>query len=279
MWAGYWWIGAMVGAGLWAGAQAADVRTARDAVGPDASYPTWKNDPRFQGDIFTFVRVKYHVDGRYGFGHTRERWAIDFPDSDLNFSFRLGQMSSMRVNPDGRVLELTDKALFDHPFIYLVEPGRLTFADDELIVLRRYLLNGGFLMVDDFWGDGEWRNFETELKRLFPERKVVDLSMEHPIFHCVFDLKAAPQVPGLPWGKNSQATGITWEPNHGPGAEQVHYRAILDDKERIMVMICHNTDLGDGWEREGDDEYYFKEFSEKKSYPMGINIIFYSMTH
>ena len=102
--------------------------------------------------------------------------------------------------------------------------------------------------------------------------------MDHPIFHCVFDLKEKPQVPGAPEGIQSEFTGITYE-RHGPGCEQVHYRAILDDKGRIMVMLCHNTDLGDGWEREGESEYYFREFSEKKAYPLGINIVVYAMTH
>jgi len=114
---------------------------------------------------------------------------------------------------------------------------------------------------------------------VFPEREPIDLPLTHPIFHCVFDLKAKPQVPGIDWGIRSEFTGITWEQNHGPGCEEPHYRAILDDKERVMVVLCHNTDLGDGWEREGDSEYYFREFSEPKAYPLGINIVFYAMTH
>ena len=83
----------------------------------------------------------------------------------------------------------------------------------------------------------------------------------------------------MDWGTSSEFTGITYERRRGAGAETVHYRAILDDKQRIMVLACHNTDLGDGWEREGDNEYYFKHFSEPKAYPMGINIVFYAMTH
>jgi hypothetical protein len=269
-----------------AGALAASVvlaqRNAREADerrGGDV--PNWKVDPPFKKDVFTFVRIKYSVDGskRGGFGHTYERWKIDFPDSDLNFSFRLQQVTSIKVDPEGKILELTDKELFDYPFIYIVEPGKLTFTEQEVPILRRYLLNGGFLMCDDFWGDMDWLNFSEELTRVFPDRAPVDLPFEHPIFHCVFDLKEKPQVPGVDWGIRSEFTGITYEPRHNPGAEDVHYRAILDDKGRIMVMLCHNTDLGDGWEREGESEYYFKEFSEKKAYPLGINIVFYAMTH
>ncbi len=103
--------------------------------------------------------------------------------------------------------------------------------------------------------------------------------MDHPIFHCVFDIKETKnklQVPNIYLGVQSQYTGVTWE---RPDAKEVHFRAIFDDKERMMVMICHNTDNGDGWEREGKSEYYFHEFSEKKAYPLGINIVFYAMTH
>lgn len=274
-----WMIAAVACALLVAGAGLAQ-RTARQAdEARGGEVPAWKVDEPFHKDVFTFVRIKYSVDGHHGYGKDPDqRWKIDFPDSDLNFSFRLQQVTSIKVNPDGKVLELTDKELFDYPFIYIVEPGRLTFTDKEAETLRRYLLNGGFLMCDDFWGDRDWENFSGELKKVFPTREAVDLPMDHPIFHCVFDLKEKPQVPGVDWGIRSEFTGITYE-LHGPGSQEVHYRAILDDKGRIMVMLCHNTDLGDGWEREGESEYYFKEFSEKKAYPLGINIVFYAMTH
>jgi hypothetical protein len=243
--------------------------------------PKWTNDPLFAKDVFTFARIRYIVDGTYGFGHTTptERWLIDCPDADLNLSFRLQQLTSIKADPTGRFIELTDKELADFPFIYIVEPGKLTFTPEEIEALRRYLLNGGFLMCDDFWGNRDWRCFTNELHKVFPARPIVDLPLKHPIFHGVFDLKEQPQVPGIDWGRDSQFTGITYETTHGPGAETPHYRAILDDKQRIMVLLCHNTDLGDGWEREGDDAYYFKEFSEKRAYPMGINIVFYAMTH
>ncbi|MSU63827.1 MAG: DUF4159 domain-containing protein [Pedosphaera sp.] len=249
-------------------------RTAREAEQNSVPTPEWKNDPEFEKDTFTFARVKYSVDGRYGMGHTRERWKIDFPDSDLNFSYRLQQMTSLKVDPNGRVIELTEKDLSDHPFIYIVEPGKLTFEDAEIPVLRSYLLNGGFLMVDDFWGDRDWYNFADQLKLVFPDKDPKDLALDHPVFHSIFDLDEKPQVPGIEWGLR----GMTYE-QHGPGCEEVQYRGIFDDKGRLMVMICHNTDLGDGWEREGENETYFHRFSEKKAYPMGINIVFYAMTH
>ena len=259
-------------------------RTARELPSHATGTPEWTNEVAFDKDVFTFVRIKYKVDGKYGYGKTRERWLIDAPDSDLNFSFRLQQMTSIKVNPNGLFLELTDKDLFNYPFIYIVEPGRLTFTEEEVIILRKYLLNGGFLMFDDFWGQREWGNFYQEIKHVFPDREPVELPLDHPIFHCVFDLQAKPQVPGLPHIVNPfsgelrtpAGTEVTWE---RPDAKEVDYRAIYDDKGRMMVMICHNTDLGDGWEQEGISEYYFREYSEKKAFPLGINIIYYSMTH
>jgi hypothetical protein len=247
--------------------------------------PYWELDKEFAQDAFTFARIQYssgYGRGGYGRGFGRGfrggggRWATDWPDSDLNFSFRLHQLTSMEVNPDPKVIELTDPDLVNCPFIYIVEPGMLVFSEPEVEALRAYLLNGGFLMVDDFWGEAEWENFYREIKRVFPDREPVELGLDHPIFHAVFDLKEKPQIPSINVALAGRPYGITWERED---AKEVHYRAIFDDKGRMMVIICHNTDLGDGWEREGEDEWYFREFSEKKAYPLGINIVFYAMTH
>ncbi len=232
--------------------------------------PEWENDPNFEHDVFTFVRI------RYSSFRSWSRWATDFPDADLNFSYRLQQLTSLKVDPNAKILELTDPELFKHPFIYIIEPGDLSFTDEEVAALRRYLLNGGFLMVDDFWGEDEWSNFYGELKRVFPDREPQELPLEHPVFHCVYDLTERPQIPSIGAAQAGRSQGITYERHD---AAEVHYKGLYDDKGRMMAIICHNTDLGDGWEREGEDPWYFKEFSEKKAYPLGINIMFYAMTH
>jgi hypothetical protein len=240
-----------------------------------AGVPDWKVDEAFPNDVFTFARVQY--DSYRGMGRRGGGWATDWPDSDLNFSYRLQQLTSLKVNPVPAIVSLTDPKLFDYPFLYMIEPGFLEFSEPEVVALRRYLLNGGFLLVDDFWGDAEYENFHAEIRRVFPDREPVELPLTHEIFQCVYRLKERPQVPSIhSWYPGSD---VTWEGNHGPGAREVHYRGISDDKGRLMVIICHNTDLGDGWEREGEDASYFREFSEKKSYPMGINIVTYAMTH
>lgn len=243
--------------------------------------PDWSYPEKFDSDTFTFVRVKY--DSYDDYGRFGAKWKIDHPQAENNLAYRLTQMTSLKVNPESVALELTDKELKNYPFIYMVEPGGLMFNLEEVEALKDYLLNGGFMMVDDFWGDYQWENFKTQIQRVFPKRPIIDLTLEHEIFNTVFPLRETlnelPQIPNVQTGYESQFTGVTWESRHNPGAREVHYRAILSDEGRIMVMICHNTDLGDGWEREGEDEYYFREFSEKKAYPLGINIIVYAMTH
>ncbi|MBM3967630.1 MAG: DUF4159 domain-containing protein, partial [Planctomycetes bacterium] len=146
--------------------------------------PSWEIDRKFQKDTFTFVRIKYDSHGYRRSGG----WATDFRDSELNFSLRLQQLTTLKVNPEPIVLELSDPKLFDYPFIYIIEPGDLMFHEDEVTALRRYCLHGGFLMVDDFWGDEEYDNFYGELKRVFPDREPEEVPLEHEIFHCVYDL-------------------------------------------------------------------------------------------
>ena len=245
-------------------------RRHRPITGERNGVPTWEVDPAFADDVFTFVRVKFNSHSSW------DRWKTDYPDSDLNFSFRLQQLTSLKTDPDGRILELTDPEIFRYPFLYMIEPGDLAFHPEEIVALRRYLLNGGFLMVDDFWGEQEWANFYHEIKRVFPDREPEELPLDHPIFHCVYDLKEKPQVPSIGIAEWGRSQGITWE---RPDAREVHYKGIVDDRGRMMVVICHNTDLGDGWEREGENHEYFEKFSVPWSYPMGINIITYAMTH
>ncbi len=249
-------------------------RTAREIESHSTGTPVWMNPRGFEKDVFTFARVKrsYAMEGDGG------PWTTDAPDSDLNLSYRLQQMTSMKVDPDGRFLWLTDKDLADYPFLYLVEPGSLELSNEEIAALRNYLNNGGFLLLDDFWGEYAWSVVERVFKKVLPDRKFIELPLEHPLYHCVFEIKTKGQVPNAYLGMQSEfdPQHRTWERED---ARVVHHRAIFDDKGRLMVMATHNTDNGDGWEREGESDYYFHNFSEKISYPLGINIIFYIMSH
>ena len=260
--------------GGWSGGESRvpdGARTAREVESHSSGTPQWTNTAGHEKDVFTFVRVR-----RSSGGWGRGGWATDTPDAELNFSYRLQQMTSLKVDPDARYLWLTDKDLSDYPFIYMVEPGSLELTDPEIEALRKYLLNGGFLMFDDFWGEREWANMAEVMKRVFPDRGFTELSLDHALYHCVFEIKSKGQVPNIRTGTNSEFDGVTWERDD---AREVHHRVITDDKGRMMVIATHNTDNGDGWEREGENAYYFKNFSEKIAYPLGINIIFYAMTH
>ena len=259
-------------------------KTAREAPSDSIPTPNWTNPAEFESDVFSFARVRYtrHVRPSPGIWWNGGYWYSDAPDSDLNLSYRLQQMTALRVNPNGRVIDLTDPELFNYPWIYMVEPGLMVLEDEEIPILRNYLLNGGFLMADDFWGIPQWMNFEREIKRVLPDRQWEELDMTNAIFHSVFDLKGPKenlQIPNVVAGRRAGTTGITWEYRDGEECREIHFRAIFDDKRHLMILACHNTDNGDGWEREGEDEYFFHRFSENIAYPLAINIIFYTMTH
>jgi hypothetical protein len=251
-------------------------RTARETPLHSTAIPMWTNPPAFENDVFSFARLRYTrlEYASWGAGH----WWSDFPDSDLNLSFRLQQLTALKVDPNGRVVDITDRELMHYPWVYMVEPGRLRLTPGEVAVLRKYLLNGGFMMADDFWGQPQWDHFEGEMKRIFPERAFTELPMDHPLFHCVFDFKGPKnnlQTPNVLTARR----GLSYETHDGEECVDLHVRAILDDKGRIMILATHNCDNGDGWEREGEDDQFFHEYCEKRAYPFAINILFYAMTH
>jgi len=233
--------------------------------------------PGFKEDVFTFARLRFGADQGYRFGGGRT-WDDDTPEADLSLTYRLYEVTSLKVRPGLNYIDITTKDLADYPFVYVAAAGRLVLTDDEVAALRKYLLSGGFMMVDDFWGDDQWQHFYEQIKRVFPDREPVELTLDNRIFHAVFDFKKAPQIPSVGSFLN---TRLPYDPgwpyvakDNGP-----HYYAIYDDKQRIMVVICHNNHFGDGWEHETDDQSYFNTFSEPMAYPMFINILVYAMTH
>jgi hypothetical protein len=271
----------------------ATVRTAREVESHSTGTPDWTNAPGFEKDVFTFARVLFKTSRgtgqRFERGFGRGRWLgwwVDFPDADLNFSYRLQQLTALKVDSEGRVVRLTDASLTDYPFLFLEHPGYMELDQDETRNLRNYLLNGGALLVEDFWSQRDWDGFEAQMKQVLPNRNWVDLPLSHPVFHCVYNLAGPMQMLQVP-------TIQFWNPEHDPldphsrihridrgeGDELMHVRAWLDDKQRIMVIAIHNSDVSDGWEREGEDEEYYHRYSEKIAYPLGINLVVYLMTH
>jgi hypothetical protein len=268
------------------------VKTAREVVSHSTGTPNWSNPKGWEKDVFTFARAifkaaptrspnpRFHFNRRIG-------WWVDFPDADLNLSYRLQQMTSMKVDPNGRVLKLSDPALHEYPFLFMEHPGYMQLRDNEVAGLRKYLQAGGVLVIIDFWNTIEWDGFSAQMKRVLPDRAWTDLTMEHPIFNCVFDIKGPMQKLQVPtmqfWDQRHDPDDPSSPPlqihDRGVGSETMTVRALHDDKGRIMVLAFHNSDISDGWEREGEHADYFAKFSEKISYPLGINLVFYLMTH
>ena len=210
----------------------------------------------------------------------------DYPESDRNFSIRLAELTTIEVNryDDGRVKyvqhELTDPEIVNYPYLYMLEVASLEFTEEEVEGLRKHLLRGGFLHVDDFWGSRAWDNWLFQIRRVFPDEiayPIIDVPMDHDIFKIVFKVRKVPQIPSIHFWRGSG--GGTSE-RYGDSAIPRCY-GLFDAKNnnRLMAVFTHNTDLGDGWEEEAVDPEYFRKFSASMAYPLGINIVVYAMTH
>ena len=198
------------------------------------------------------------------------RWSTDYPKADLQFISILQRVTNLGVYEGQNAIRLNDPNLRRFPFLYALEVGSMTMTDEEVAGLRAYLIAGGFLLIDDFWGTWDWQNFEMEIRRVLPEYPIVDVPLEHPIFNMVYDIDEVVQVPAV---NNAIYGGPTWE-RDGYVPET---RAIFDEDGRMMVMINWNTDLGDAWEW-ADNPYYPLQFSTY-AFQMGVNFVVYAMTH
>ncbi|MFB3852257.1 MAG: DUF4159 domain-containing protein [Vicinamibacterales bacterium] len=258
------------GVGSFAGVPSA---TGEPAVSVATSRAQSPRPGAFAGVEWRFVRIKYHYEideTRYSFADFGEPWAIDGPAAEDNLSRRVAAVTAITVG-EPLVLELTDKRLWDHPWIYFVEPGNLCLTDEDAGILREFLLRGGTAYFDDFHGPIEWDRLASEMARVFPGRRIVDLEPPHPVYSCFYKLDGYPQVPGL----GSFMEGRTWE----KGGFDAALRTILDDDGRPMVFINWNTDMGDGWEWSNAKAYpgYVKHTAD--AYRMTINEIVYALTH
>jgi hypothetical protein len=244
-------------------------------------YPPVFPEPGVSERGFTFCRVLYESVEREPLGHG---WNTDYPDSDINFTIRLAELTTVGVDWDGEsdaprhfVVRLTDPELFRFPFIFMSDVGTVGFRPEETRRLREYLLRGGFLYVDDFWGDRAWRHWSDEIGKVLPPDvyPIVDIPLDHVIFRTFFTVREVPQVPSIQhWYRSGGGTS-----ERGYESAEAHMRGIFDEHGRLMVLMTHNTDIADGWEREGENHEFFEEFSVKKSYPLGINIVLYVLTH
>ena len=240
--------------------------------------PRFPTEHSFQGS-FNFCRAMFQSNRR-----EKRGWSTDYPGADLNFSTRLAELTKVPVTmrhdtdedaaPDAVVVRLTDDALFKCPYVLMEDAGTADFSDEEATRLREYLLKGGFVFASDYWGDWARDQFDEQIRLALPPGRypMVELPPNHSIWRTVFDVKTVPQMPSIQsWRRTGGNTdrGVVDPPSA---------RGIADERGRLMVVMLHNTDIPDGWEREGEDPEYFYRFSPD-AYAVGINIVLYAMTH
>lgn len=208
-------------------------------------------------------------------------WMVDYPRADINLSIRLSELTRTAISvdaagePNHLVVRLTDAELFQCPFIMMTEVGNVYFAPEEAQALRDYLLKGGFLWADDFWGSYAWDHWASEFSKVLSpaEYPMRELPMDHSLFHTQFTVTRIPQIPAIGWWMSTGTTSERYADSAVPRA-----MGVADTRGRLMAFITHNTDVGDSWEREGDDPTYFYKFSVD-GYALGINTLLYAMTH
>jgi hypothetical protein len=232
------------------------------------------NNASLSGLQWRFARVHYNawpdLAARFVANYGVEPWAIDMPSAEDNLGRRLSTATAIEVGAP-IVVNFDEPSLWDVPWLYLSEPGNLHLTDSDAATFREFLLRGGTATFDDFHGPIEWDNLARELQRVFPDRPIVDLPIEHPVFHSVYDMREYPQVAGL----GSFLAGRSWE----KGGFVARLRTILDDDGRAMVLINWNTDIGDGLEWSNATEYAGYLRYTQDAYRVMINEIVYSLTH
>jgi hypothetical protein len=227
---------------------------------------------------FHFCRLVYQG-ARNGNGGS---WRTDYPNADINMSVRLSELTKISVSrqrsgpPNHLLVQISGDELFQCPLVIMSAPGSAVIDEAEASRLREYLLKGGMLWSDDSWGSYQWQHWTNELRKVLPaaEYPIFDVPLDHVLFRTQFEVTEIPQIPNI--GFFLRSGGRTSE--QGADSAVPYVRAIADRTGRLMVLMTHNTDIQDAWEREGEDPSYFYAFSPR-GYAFGINAILYSLTH
>ena len=220
---------------------------------------------------YTFVRTIYDSPsrgyGRRGYG----TWTTDYPEADNNFIVGLREWAgtNLKIAPRPEQLEILNDRIFDYPILYAVEPGFMELSTEQAARLREYIMRGGFIFWDDFWGEYEWDNVQEQIHKIDPEFEIQDLPLSHPIFHSYLDVEEVVQVPNI---YNAQR-GVTSE----KGGIVPHYMGVVNRKGRVVGFISRNCDMGDAWEWINDPSYPAKY--GLPAYKVGINVVIYAMSH
>ena len=209
--------------------------------------------------------------------------ATDYPYAGINLMIRYSELTTGRVSMDSQnepnhwVVRLTDDELFNCPFTMAADVGTIGLSSEEVRRLREYLLKGGFLWVDDFWGSRAWQHWTSEIGKVLPPAQypVIDVPLDHPVFSTLTHVSSVPQITAIQfwYGVGGRTTS-----ERGKDSEEPHFRAITDEHGRFLVVMTHNTDVADAWEREADDPRYFSKFAPD-GYGLGINVLLHTMTH
>jgi hypothetical protein len=260
---------------VFATAASAQFQWGRIMEGPGV--PVRHPEGNFNDGAFTVCKLMYTSVYREALGMG---WATDYPYAGINLMTRVSELTKTPISRDKHgepnywVVSAMDEALFRCPYIMAADVGTLEFSGEEVRRLREYLLKGGFLWVDDFWGTPAWHQWSNEIRRVLPEYPIFDIPQDHPVRHTMFNLATIPQVTAI---QNWRGTGYSTS-ERGSDSPHPNFRAIADAKGRIMVLMTHNTDIADSWERESEDREFFLQFSPE-GYAVGLNVVLYSLTH
>ena len=247
----------------------------------EGSYPAKWAPASMPDGAFIFCRLAYRSVRMEPSGIG---WQTDYPYAEINLMTRLSGLTKTPISRDANrepnhfVVRLTDDTLFNCPFLMASDVGSLGFAEEEIVRLRQYLLKGGFLWVDDFWGTQAWLQWSAQIARVLPpdEFPIEDVPGADPVLRSMFDIDHVPQITNIQFWRRVGGGSTTSE--RGPDSDEVHLRAIRDGRGRIMVLMSHNTDVADSWEREGEDPAFFYQFSPA-GYALGVNVLIHAMTH
>jgi hypothetical protein len=240
--------------------------------------PRFPAEESFDGR-FNFCRLMFTSAWREASG---SGWNTDYPGADLNFPIRLGELTKTRISrqPTGEsnhlVVRATDPFLYKCPFLLASDIGTVQFDPEEVTALRIYFDKGGFFWVDDFWGERAWEVWVDQLSRILPpsEFPIQDVPMDHPLWRTVFEVKGLPQIPAIShWRRSGGGTS-----ERGAETAVPDIKAVYDRHGRMLVLMTHDTDISDSWEREGEEPEFFYTFSPN-GYAFAINAVIYAMSH
>jgi hypothetical protein len=231
-------------------------------------------------DAFVICRLAYTQTRREDSGIG---WQTDYPYAEINLTTRLSELTKTRISrdtngdPNYYVVRLSDDQLFNCPFLVASDAGTIGMTEAQATRLREYLLKGGFLWADDFWGSEAWEHFADQIGRALPpdEFPIEDVPLDDPMLRSLFEVREIPQITNIQFWRRYNGT---YTSERGEDSDEVHLRAIRDSQGRIIVLMSHNTDIADSFEREGEDAEFFAQFSPK-GYALGIDVLLHAMTH